>query len=382
MVLGDLDGDGDLDAFVAEVCYNWRTLWIARTVWLNQGGAQGGTAGLFSDNGQTLGDHDSLGVALGDVDGDGDLDAFVANDYLQGNRVWLNQGARKVAWQASSLTAARRSEVIPASVSLGDLDGDGDLDAFVANDPNQVWLNQGGAQGGTLGEFADSGQTLNNSSFGVALGDLDGDGDLDAFVTHINNQPNRVWMNTLPVDLAVTKTSNQVAVTQGDTLSYTIVVSGDATNDAQDVTVSDTFSSLLSNVSWTTSTTGGAIAPASGNGDINVLVDLPADSTVTFNVTADVASAGTADLAAQTIVTNFARVDITNEFYETDVSNNTAHDSDVIVLAVSTTLLESFSTADRRSVITAVPRCRWATSTATATWTHLLPTLSSRTGCG
>ncbi len=83
-------------------------------------------------------------------------------------------------------------------VALGDLDGDGDLDAWVANynQANRVWINQGGDQGGTPGTYADSGQALGSLlSFGVALGDLDGDGDLDAWVTNYFGQANRVWIN-------------------------------------------------------------------------------------------------------------------------------------------------------------------------------------------
>ena len=79
------------------------------------------------------------------------------------------------------------------SVALGDLDGDGDLDAMVTNwadHPNTVWTNDG------TGTFTNSGQALGNStSFSVALGDLDGDGDLDAMVANANAQPNTVWMN-------------------------------------------------------------------------------------------------------------------------------------------------------------------------------------------
>ena len=67
----DWDGDGDLDAFVAN---RWSTVFAGDTnsVWLNDG------AGKFEDSGQNLGDSSS--VELGDVDGDGDLDLAFANE--------------------------------------------------------------------------------------------------------------------------------------------------------------------------------------------------------------------------------------------------------------------------------------------------------------
>ena len=79
--MGDLDGDGDLDAFVAQRSAQ------ANKVWLNDG------SGNFSDSGQSLGNSDSQGVALGDVDGDGDLDAFVGELRGDANKVWLNDGS-------------------------------------------------------------------------------------------------------------------------------------------------------------------------------------------------------------------------------------------------------------------------------------------------
>ena len=172
--LGDLDGDGDLDAFVASYGNQ------GNRVWLNDG------SGTFSDSGQSLGSSSSVGVSLGDLDGDGDLDAFVTNISSQANRVWLNNGAG--IFSDSGQTVG----VEGWDVALGDLDGDGDLDAFIANpngQPNTVWRNNGS------GVFSNTGQALGSAgSLRVSLGDLDGDGDLDAFVAN-DNGPDRVWLN-------------------------------------------------------------------------------------------------------------------------------------------------------------------------------------------
>ena len=79
VILGDLDGDGDLDLIVPDSAFG------ALTSWLNDG------AGTFSDSGQSLGSSDTLSVALGDVDGDGDLDLITGVGLSSANKVWLNE---------------------------------------------------------------------------------------------------------------------------------------------------------------------------------------------------------------------------------------------------------------------------------------------------
>jgi len=180
--MGDLDGDGDLDAFVVVATGSGRVL-------LNQGGAQGGTAGSFVDSGQQLRTSSGFGfdLNLGDVDGDGDLDAYVA--YERANLVWLNDG--RGGFQDSG---QRLGKAITADVALADLDSDGDLDALAGgwDKPARVWLND------DQGTFADSGHILTTAAVhihGLDVGDLDGDADLDVFLALASGHPNQVWFN-------------------------------------------------------------------------------------------------------------------------------------------------------------------------------------------
>ena len=177
VALGDLDGDGDLDATVANASDTVGGQ--PSTVWINDG------SGTFTNSGQALGTSQSRSVALGDLDGDGDLDAMVVNDG-QPNTVWINDGTGTLTDSQQAL-----GNSMSRAVALGDLDGDGDLDAMVANasHPNTVWINDG------TGIFTDSGQTLGDrTSPSVALGDLDGDGDLDAMIANYM-RPTTVWTN-------------------------------------------------------------------------------------------------------------------------------------------------------------------------------------------
>lgn len=183
VALGDLDGDGDLDAFVA----NGSSSSHPDKVWINQGGDQGGDEGTFADSGQNLGSIWSYAVALGDLDGDDDLDAFTASWFPTGNKIWLNNGSG--VFSDSGQTLGSASSI---GVELGDVDGDDELDAFVANNSpagSHVWINDGD------GNFTDSGQALgaDTTAYDVGLADLNGDGVRDAFVANFG--PNRIYLN-------------------------------------------------------------------------------------------------------------------------------------------------------------------------------------------
>ncbi|MEM7393128.1 MAG: FG-GAP-like repeat-containing protein, partial [Verrucomicrobiota bacterium] len=173
VALGDLDADGDLDAVVANSTGGSK-------VWLNDGG------GGFSNAVVDMGNDKGYGVKLGDLNGDGTLDIILAHEG-QPNRVWFNTGAGQFVDSGNMLGSYASRDV-----DLGDVDSDGDLDAVVANrneKGSRVWLNDG------TGIFTETGQGFGpTNTLGVRLGDLDGDGDLDFILTAFQST-NSIWTN-------------------------------------------------------------------------------------------------------------------------------------------------------------------------------------------
>ena len=107
------------------------------TMWQFRSAVSNGS-GIFMESTEELGDLSARSVALGDLNNDSHLDAFVANDGP--NLIWLNNGQGEFIQSEQEL-----GSLLSTDVALGDLDGDGHLDAFVTNwyEPNEVWLNNG-----------------------------------------------------------------------------------------------------------------------------------------------------------------------------------------------------------------------------------------------
>jgi hypothetical protein len=181
---GDLNGDGFGDVLMAGCCGIGLSTgpgemeWIAPANRVLLGSEEG-----LRDSGQALGVRGSQAVALGDLDGDGHLDAFVGNTQSneedvhndETNEVWFNDGDGNFS-ESGQLLGSQRTY----AVALGDVDGDGDLDALVGNEgADELWLNDGD------GRFVLSHQSWSKRhTLSVFLVDLDGDGDLDAVTAH------------------------------------------------------------------------------------------------------------------------------------------------------------------------------------------------------
>ena len=147
------------------------------------------------------------GVALGDVDGDGLVDVFLAR--TEGpNALYRNLGG----WRFEEITASAGVGA-PDRYSTGaafvDIDGDGDLDLILLATlgPNAIFLNDGHAR---FTERVDLGlDSAGKGGTTVAMADVDGDGDLDLYVA--NYKPYTPIDRLSPQDRAFTRLAREVA---------------------------------------------------------------------------------------------------------------------------------------------------------------------------
>jgi VCBS repeat-containing protein len=192
VAIGDLNGDGYPDLFIindtSKTVFGHLVSTPGNTVWLNNG------HGSFTRSGPKLGNANAHGVVLADVDGNGTLDAVVAAD--DGVEIWLNDGNGNF----TNPTKLQVSDYEVKSVAVGDFNGDGAMDIISGNvrpyydllQPplygNELFVNDG------TGHFTAKQFFGNIASYGLAVGDLNGDGRLDVFSTGALGC--EAWFNT------------------------------------------------------------------------------------------------------------------------------------------------------------------------------------------
>jgi len=199
VVCSDLDDDGDLDIFVAN---DGRPNFL----WSNAGGLR------FVDRAWeacvAVGGHGvseaCMGTDVADVDRDGDFDLIVTNLAVETNTLYANRGNAVFSDKSTSSGIALPSKRwVGFGCEFLDIDNDTDVDVLVANghvidnismfepsqtyrQPPQVYVNDGAGRfkerGREYGTYF-SGQYVGR---GLAVGDLDDDGDLDVVIAHNN----------------------------------------------------------------------------------------------------------------------------------------------------------------------------------------------------
>ncbi|MEP6994397.1 MAG: CRTAC1 family protein [Acidobacteriota bacterium] len=215
---GDVDGDGRLDLFLARYvddrnenklfcgdpatgkrayCYPMMYPGTSPLLFANAGGGGfqdiTGRAGLGAAVGR------GLGAVFVDVDLDGKLDLYVANDETT-NFLFHNLGGGRfedVSVVSGTGFDAQGNPQGGMGVDAGDLDGDGLPDLVVANfegETNEYYRNLGSDVFEDLSLSSGFGPpAVNFVGFGLNLLDVDNDGDLDAFIAngHTFERPTR-----------------------------------------------------------------------------------------------------------------------------------------------------------------------------------------------
>ena len=133
----------------------------------------------------------SGGAALVDVDGDGDLDAYLvqsgrieSNDNNIGNRLYLNRG--NGYFDEAPADSGAEDRGYGMGIAAGDYDNDGDVDLYITNyGPNVLLRNNGTGQFDDVSKAA--GVDDPRWSAAATFLDLDADGDLDLFVVNYMN---------------------------------------------------------------------------------------------------------------------------------------------------------------------------------------------------
>lgn len=187
---GDFDGDGWLDIFVTSLGFSDEFPTVGRHIlWHNNGDL------TFTDVAVSAGVNlasptvpDGLGAAFGDYDLDGDLDLYVASwiFFSDGNRLFRNEGDGTFT-DVTVSAGVHELGIRGFAPRFADMDGDRWPELLVSADfgTSRYYVNN---RDGTFTEATQaSGTGLDGNGMGQCVGDFDGNGLLDWYVTSIHS---------------------------------------------------------------------------------------------------------------------------------------------------------------------------------------------------
>jgi uncharacterized repeat protein (TIGR01451 family) len=227
---GDINGDGVPDLLVA----NSGDGISAGSVLLFLGNGSGG----FSSSGSLTASIGTTSVAVGDFDGDGDLDLAAANRESGNVAIGLGNGSGNFGSPSMVSVSAN-----PVSIAVADVDLDGDLDLAVANSgASNVSILLGNGSG-SFSSASPSTHAVGTTPAGLIAADFDGNGKPDLAAATDNSSGNlSVLLNSCPPPELTIDKSHFGSFNQGGTGAYSIAVSNlAAAASAGTVTVTDTL---------------------------------------------------------------------------------------------------------------------------------------------
>lgn len=186
VVSGDFDGDGDQDVAM--------TSWDASSLSVFKNTSSVGTISFAPNVDFTTGTNPE-GIAAGDIDGDGKPDIVTTDVNAFTVSVLRNTGSVTTIAFASAVSFS--TGFAPRAVVVRDFDGDGKPDLAVATEtPNKVVVFRNTSTTGSI-SFAPRVDLLSGTRpWGIAVGDLDGDGKPDIVNSNNGSLNASVFKNT------------------------------------------------------------------------------------------------------------------------------------------------------------------------------------------